>query len=94
MKTAVLNIKIDPKVKKEAQKVADDLGFTLSAIINASLKDLARNKAVSFSVFGQTPTKKKLTEWEAISTEMDTDTKNQKVFTNADDLLKHLKLSA
>ncbi|OHA79159.1 MAG: hypothetical protein A2747_01510 [Candidatus Yonathbacteria bacterium RIFCSPHIGHO2_01_FULL_44_41] len=50
MKTAVLNIKIDPKVKNEAQKVADELGFTLSAIINASLKNLARSKTVSFSV--------------------------------------------
>lgn len=50
MKTAVLNIKIDPKVKEEAQKVADELGFTLSAIINASLKNLARSKTVSFSV--------------------------------------------
>lgn len=50
MKTAVLNIKIDPRVKKEAQKVADELGFTLSAIINASLKNLARNKTISYSV--------------------------------------------
>lgn len=51
MKTAVLNIKIDPKVKDDAQKVADELGFTLSAIITASLKNLARSKTVSFSLF-------------------------------------------
>ncbi len=50
MKTAVLNIKIDPKVKKEAQKVADELGFTLSAIINASLRNLARTKSISYSL--------------------------------------------
>ena len=50
MKTSVLNIKIDPKVKNEAQKVADELGFTLSAIITASLKNLARSKTVSFSL--------------------------------------------
>ncbi len=50
MKTAVLNIKIDPRVKKDAQKVADELGFTLSAIINASLKNLAREKTITFSV--------------------------------------------
>ena len=50
MKTAVLNIKIDPKVKKDAQKIADELGFSLSAIINASLRNLARTKTVSFSV--------------------------------------------
>lgn len=92
MKTAVLNIKIDPKVKKEAQKVADELGFTLSAIINASLKNLARSKTISYSVLEPLPTKKKIAEWEAISAEMDADIKNQKVFTSADDLLKHLKL--
>jgi len=50
MKTSALSIKIDPKVKKEAQKVADELGFSLSAIINASLKNLARSKTVSFSL--------------------------------------------
>lgn len=55
MKTAVLNIKIDPKVKNEAQKVADELGFTLSAIINALLKDLVRNKSISFSTLTPTP---------------------------------------
>lgn len=55
MKTAVLNIKIDPKVKKEAQKVADELGFTLSAIINASLKNLARSKTISYSVLEPSP---------------------------------------
>ena len=93
MKTAVLNIKIDPKVKKAAQKVADELGFSLSSIVNASLKNLARDKAISFSVFEQTPTKKKIAEWEAISDEMDANIKNQKEFPNADDLLKHLKLS-
>ncbi len=55
MKTAVLNIKIDPKVKKEAQKVADELGFSISAIVNASLKNLARSKTVSFSILEPSP---------------------------------------
>ncbi|OGI70160.1 hypothetical protein A3A09_03585 [Candidatus Nomurabacteria bacterium RIFCSPLOWO2_01_FULL_42_20] len=55
MKTSALSIKIDPKVKHEAQKVADQLGFTLSAIINASLKNLARSKTVSYSLLEPTP---------------------------------------
>ena len=55
MKTAVLNIKIDPKVKHRAQKVADKLGFSLSAIVNASLKNLARRKTVSYSLLEPTP---------------------------------------
>lgn len=55
MKTSALSIKIDPKVKYEAQKVADQLGFSLSAIINASLKNLARSKTVSYSLLEPTP---------------------------------------
>ena len=55
MKTAVLNIKIDPKVKREAQKVARDLGFSLSSIINASLKELTRRKVVSYTLHEPTP---------------------------------------
>jgi addiction module RelB/DinJ family antitoxin len=55
MKTSVLNIKIDPKVKRDAQKVALDLGFSLSAIVNASLKDLARSKTISYSLLEPTP---------------------------------------
>lgn len=50
MKTAALSIKIDPKVKRGAQKVADELGFSLSAIVNASLKNLMRSKTISYSV--------------------------------------------
>lgn len=92
MKTAVLNIKIDPRVKKEAQKVADELGFSISAIVNASLRDLARNKTVSFSVLGPTPTKKKIAEWEAISREADKTMKTAKRYTNARELIADLKL--
>ena len=50
MKTAMLNVKIDPKVKRDAGRVAEDLGFSLSALVNASLKELVRQKAVSFSL--------------------------------------------
>jgi addiction module RelB/DinJ family antitoxin len=55
MKTSALSIKIDPKVKREAHKVADELGFSLSAIINASLKHLARTKTISYSLLEPTP---------------------------------------
>jgi len=55
MKTSALSIKIDPKVKHDAQKIADELGFTLSAIINASLKNMVRSKTVSYSLLEPTP---------------------------------------
>jgi len=49
MKT-LINIKTDREVKEGAQKIAQELGLSLSAIINASLKQLVRNKEVYFSV--------------------------------------------
>lgn len=49
MKT-VINIKTDKEVKKNAQKVATALGFSLSAVINAYLKQFVRNKEVYFGL--------------------------------------------
>lgn len=40
MKTQV-NLKIDPVVKKLAQKRAVDIGLSLSSVVNASLKQFA-----------------------------------------------------
>ena len=50
MKTTVVNIKTDKKVKHEAQKVARELGLPLGTIINAYLRELIREKRVLFSV--------------------------------------------
>jgi addiction module RelB/DinJ family antitoxin len=55
MKTSALSIKIDPKIKREAQKVANYLGFSLSAVINASLVNLIRSKTISYSLLSPTP---------------------------------------
>lgn len=48
--TAVINIRTDLKVKKRAQKIAQELGLNLSVLINAYLKQLVRTKSVSFSL--------------------------------------------
>ena len=48
MKT-IINIKTDKEVKENAQKVAAELGLTLSAVVNASLKQFIRSKEVYFS---------------------------------------------
>ncbi|MFH1192371.1 MAG: DUF6364 family protein [bacterium] len=48
MKT-IINIKADQKVKTKAKKIAGDLGLSLSAIINAYLKQFIRNKTVYFN---------------------------------------------
>ncbi len=55
MKTVVINIKTNPKVKSEAQKIADELGFSLSALINGYLKQLVKTKTISFSLVDEEP---------------------------------------
>jgi antitoxin component of RelBE/YafQ-DinJ toxin-antitoxin module len=49
MKT-VINIKADRDVKIGAQKLAKELGLSLSAVVNAYLKQFLRTKSVNFSV--------------------------------------------
>ncbi|MFA6171632.1 MAG: type II toxin-antitoxin system RelB/DinJ family antitoxin [Patescibacteria group bacterium] len=50
MNQAVINVKIDPKVKSQAQKVAADLGLSLSGLLNAYLRNVIRTKEVCFSL--------------------------------------------
>ncbi|MDP3973962.1 MAG: type II toxin-antitoxin system RelB/DinJ family antitoxin [Candidatus Daviesbacteria bacterium] len=50
MQTAVVNIKVEPIIKKKAQKVVEELGLSLSGVINGYLHHLVRTKAVHFSL--------------------------------------------
>src|SRR3979490_1334018 len=55
MNTATIFIKTERKVKEEAQKTAEELGFSLSSILNAFLRQFVKTKAVHFSVQDETP---------------------------------------
>ena len=55
MNTSIINIKTNPKVKANAQKVAKNLGFSLSALINGYLKQLVKTKTAHFSLSENTP---------------------------------------
>ncbi len=48
MNTAVMNIRTDVRLKKQAQKVAENLGFSLSSLVNAYLKHFVKTKTVHF----------------------------------------------
>ncbi len=50
MQTAVINIKTHPETKKKAQQVAQELGISLSGLINGYLKQLIKTKRVEFSL--------------------------------------------
>lgn len=54
MNNAVIQIRTDQELKESAQKVAEELGFSLSSLIKAFLKNVTRTKAVTFST-GEVP---------------------------------------
>ena len=57
MNTASIFIKTEPKVKAEAQKTAQELGFSLSSVLNAFLRQFVKTKTVHFSVQHEKPSK-------------------------------------
>lgn len=56
MNTSVINIKTSSDVKAKARQVADELGFNLSSLINAYLRQLIKTKTIFFSLTSEEPT--------------------------------------
>ncbi len=46
MNTVAIYIRTDPHIKKKAQEVARASGFSLSALLNARLREIAESKKV------------------------------------------------
>ena len=89
MKTAIINIKTDVHVKKQAQKLAEELGFSLSSIVTASLKQFIRTREVQFSAAH------KMTPYlEGVLKEVEKDIKHKRnmspAFTNVKDMDEYL----
>ncbi|MEK7099409.1 MAG: type II toxin-antitoxin system RelB/DinJ family antitoxin [Patescibacteria group bacterium] len=49
MHSAVINIKTDPKLKKDMWRVAQEMGLPVSTILNAMMRDVVRERRVVFS---------------------------------------------
>jgi addiction module RelB/DinJ family antitoxin len=47
--TTVLNIKIDPKLKRQVQEVAKALGLPVSTLVTASLRDIVQRRSITIS---------------------------------------------
>ena len=87
MKTQV-NLKIDTLVKERAQKRAEELGLSLSSIVNATLSQFARTGVLELSVAPRlTPHLEELVI-EARKEFLAGETSGP--FTTAVDLMKHL----
>lgn len=50
MQRAVLNVKVNLATKQKAKEVAQDMGFSLSALVNAFLIQLAKTKTIEVRV--------------------------------------------
>lgn len=50
MNTTVINIKTNPDVKSKAQAIAEELGLSLSSVINALLRQFVRTKAINLDL--------------------------------------------
>ena len=67
MKT-VLNVKIEQKLKKEAQRVAKEMGLPMSFVVNKLLGDFVIDKCITFSAFKMSDElEKKLVKIEKLS---------------------------
>ena len=89
MAKAVINIKTDKEVKANVQKLAEELGISLSDVINASLRNFIRTREVRISSVPQmTP------ELEKLIGRVRGDFKNKKnisgPFFNAEEMDAHL----
>ena len=56
MNTASILIKTDPKVKESAQKTAEEMGISLTSVINRYLKHFIQTRSITFTVEDETPT--------------------------------------
>lgn len=48
---AIINIKVNKALKREAQDLADEIGVPLTTIIAASLKEFVRSRSLTVSAF-------------------------------------------
>ena len=55
MNTTSLHIKIEPQLKADAQKAAERLGLSLSAVTKALLKQFARTRRLSVGELPEIP---------------------------------------
>jgi len=89
MQRSVLNVKVNPQTKEKAKEVAENMGFSLSALVNAFLTQLIKTKSVEFHV-DEVPT-------EFVTKILKQAQKNRKlgkgspIFDNADDAVEYLK---
>lgn len=57
MNTAAIYVKTQPEVKAKAQKIAKNLGLSLSSLVDAWLRQFTKTKRVTFNAGEERPSK-------------------------------------
>ncbi len=90
MQKAVINIKSDPKLKREASEVAARLGLPLGTILNNYMRHLVREKRVVFEE-GLTPNKATAKRLMAAERNIAAGKNLSPIFDTPQDLFKYLR---
>lgn len=53
--TATINVRTDPKTKKEAEKLFSDFGLSMTSAVNVFLKQVVREKRIPFEIGYESP---------------------------------------
>lgn len=85
-----ITIKTNKTLLKQSKKLAEELGITLTGVVNSFLKQFVRERKFSVSAEPM-PTKEKMALLEQISKEMDRG-EFSGPFTDVDELFNHLKI--
>lgn len=55
MNTVSILIKTDPKIKEKAQQTAEEMGISLTSVINRYLKHFIDTRSITFTANAETP---------------------------------------
>ena len=91
MKTSMITIKTDPKVKKEIQIFSENVGVSLSALTNAMYKKIIRERVIDLSDVYYVPNKKTAREIKQAEKDFRAGKNISPVFDNADDMVAYLR---
>ena len=81
----MLSIKLEPELKNEAQKIASQLGISITTVVKAKLKEFVRTKSLNICL-DEKPSPKLIKTLKSIGTEA-----KSPAFLNAKDAINWLK---
>lgn len=85
-----ITIKTKKNLIKEAKELAEEMGVTMTSVVNAFLRQFVRERKFSVSAEPM-PTKEKIALWKQISREMDAGD-FYGPFSDTESVYKHLKI--